>query len=66
MSDTEIPLQRGLEFYYEASKEFELWNLPIEKQVAFGFEAGYQAGKTEVKGKLAMIFKPEDGMREWA
>jgi len=47
MVKNEIPLERGLSYYYEVQKEFERRELPIDKQVAFGFEAGYQAGHAE-------------------
>ena len=57
----EIPLERGLCFYYEQQGEFERKELPIEKQVAIAFEVGRQVGKCEVKSSVAMIFKPDSG-----
>lgn len=47
MAYNEIQLERGLSYYYEVQKEFERRAIPIDKQVAFGFEAGYQAGRAE-------------------
>jgi hypothetical protein len=50
--------------------------LPIDKMVAFGFEAGYQAGRSEALSEeaLALIRNPHTKgnftsngpMREWA
>lgn len=54
MADTEIPLERGLCYFYEVQNEFERRGLPIDKQVAFGFEAGYQAGKAEAMSESAL------------
>jgi hypothetical protein len=65
MADTTVELERGLCYYFEQQKEFERRALPIEKQVAFGFEAGYQAGKAEVKARVARIFLPESKNNEW-
>lgn len=63
--DRMIELQRGLEYYYESQKEFERRGLAIDQQVAFGFEAGYQIGRTEAMSDeaLKLIRQP---MREWA
>jgi hypothetical protein len=63
--DRMIELQRGLEYYYEAQKEFERRGLDIEQQVAFGFETGYQIGRAEALSEesLKLIRQP---MREWA
>jgi len=44
-----ILLERGLCFFYEQQDEFERRCLPVEKQVALAFEAGFQAGKCEIK-----------------
>jgi len=63
MTDT-IELERGLEFYYSQQNEFERRGLPIEKQVAFGFEAGLNVGRAETKAKIARIFLPEN-KNEW-
>jgi hypothetical protein len=54
MADTVIELQRGLEFYYEAQREFERREIPVDKMVAFGFEAGYQAGRAEALSEEAL------------
>ena len=59
MADITVGLERGLCFYFEQCSEFDRRALPVEKQVAFGFEAGYQAGKAEVKAAVAKIFLPE-------
>ena len=63
--DRIIELQRGLEYYYESQKEFERRGLEIDQQVAFGFEAGYQIGRTEALSEesLRILRQP---MREWA
>jgi hypothetical protein len=54
MANTVIELQRGLEFYYEAQREFERREIPVDKMVAFGFEAGYQAGRAEALSEEAL------------
>ncbi len=72
MADTEIPLERGLCYFYEVQNEFERRGLPIDKQVAFGFEAGYQAGKAKALSEEAMkilrrqSISVSNGMIEWA
>ncbi len=62
-----LPLQRGLEYYYEQQSEFERREMPVEKQVALAFEAGFYAGHNCVREKLSTeIFRhdltwvPED------
>jgi hypothetical protein len=72
--DRMIELQRGLEYYYEAQKEFERRGLDIEQQVAFGFETGYQIGRAESLSEEALklirnpVTTPASNykMREWA
>jgi hypothetical protein len=54
MDDRVMELQRGLEYYYEAIKEFERRGLSVEQQVAFGFETGYQIGKAEALADKAL------------
>lgn len=76
MADTVIELQRGLEFYYESQREFDRRELPVDKMVAFGFEAGYQAGRAEALSDEALKlirnphitgnFVSNGPMREWA
>ena len=39
-----IPLEKGLTYYYEQQREFERRELPVEKQVAIAYEAGFYAG----------------------
>ena len=57
-----IELERGLCYFYEQQDEFERRGLPIEKQVAFGWEAGYQAGQCEIRVNATKIFKPDKGV----
>lgn len=69
--DRMIELQRGLEYYFESQREFDRRGLTIEQQVAFGFEAGYQIGRTEALSEEALkLIKPQVTsnykMREWA
>lgn len=45
----DIPLERGLCFYYEMENEFEKRSLPVEKQVAIAFEAGRRIGQSETR-----------------
>ncbi len=44
-----IPLEKGLAYYYEQQREFEHRELPVEKQVAIAYEAGFYAGRNMVK-----------------
>ena len=57
MADDNLPLERGLCYFFEQQREFERRALPIEKQVALGYEAGFQAGKTELKRKVLNSIK---------
>ena len=62
----DLSLERGLCYYYENQPEFDRKEMPEEKRVAFGFEAGRQFGMCEMcemKAPVAKVFKP-DG-REW-
>lgn len=43
----EIPLERGLTYYYQQQDEFDARGLPTETQAAVCFEAGYQLGRHE-------------------
>lgn len=54
-----ILLERGLCFYFEHSDEFERRATPIEKQVAFAYEAGFQAGRAEINTKITIHAKPD-------
>ena len=47
MTEDEIPLERGYCFYYEQCREFEQRELSVAEQVAIGFEAGLQLGRSE-------------------
>ena len=38
--DKEINLEKGLCFYYENEKYFQDKDIPVDKQVALGYEAG--------------------------
>jgi hypothetical protein len=53
----DIELERGLCYFVENQREFERRCLSVEKQVAFGYEAGFQAGRTELKAKVSKVFK---------
>ena len=63
--DIEIPLERGLNYYFENQAEFDRKELPEEKRVAYGFEAGRQFGRFETKLKVSRDFIPSKG-HEWA
>lgn len=54
MDNRVIELQRGREYYWEASKEFQRRQLDIEMQVAFGFETGYHIGWAEAMAERAI------------
>jgi len=74
--DRMIELQRGREYYWEASKEFARRGLDVEMQVAFGFETGYQIGRAEAisEESLKLLRQPAlygnnvsaGPMMEWA
>jgi hypothetical protein len=45
----DIPLERGLTYFYENEEEFSRKGYPVEKQVALAFEAGLCLGQCERK-----------------
>ena len=53
-TDPTIELERGLCCFYDLQREFERRELPEEKQCAFCWEAGYQAGKAEAMSAAAL------------
>jgi hypothetical protein len=62
-----LPLQKGLEYYYEQQSEFERREMPVEKQVALAFEAGFYAGRNFIDKKhstnvfrYGLTWVPED------
>ncbi len=61
-----IPLENGLTFYFEQQREFERRELPVEKQVAIAFEAGFHAGRNLIKidrngrKRYDLMWVPED------
>lgn len=60
-----IPLEKGLSFYYEQQEEFDRKRIPVERQVALAYEAGFQAGRSFVKiedgrKRYDLMWVPED------
>jgi len=53
-------LERGLCWFYENDREMSRKCLPVEKRVALGYEAGFQAGQTERRDKALKAFKPSN------
>ena len=61
MPDDQIPLERGLTFFFNHEAEFKSREIPIEKQVALAFEAGLQMGRHEFETERPVnIFKPKE------
>jgi len=55
--DDNVCLEKGLCYFFENQREFEKKQLPVEKQVALGFEAGFEAGRTMLRQTVAKTFK---------
>jgi len=61
MDNEEIPLERGMQYFFENQGEFERKEMPIEKQAAICFEAGRQLGRCEIKLQVSRQFIPNKG-----
>ena len=58
-----IPLEKGLSFYFEQQNEFERREIPIEKQVALAYEAGFEAGRSLMRDnrkRYDLMWVPEE------
>ncbi len=58
-----IPLEKGLTFYFEQQNEFERREIPIEKQVALAYEAGFEAGRSLMRDnrkRYDLMWVPEE------
>ena len=61
-----IPLEKGLTYYYEQQHEFERKGIPIEKQVALAYEAGFETGRALLRidksnrKRYDLMWVPED------
>ena len=62
-TEDRIELENGLTFFYENQREFDHKKIPVERQVALGWAAGHEAGKSELRAKVVKIFKISN--REW-